>query len=126
MNNTYHSSLKASPSKVFLGYDQRNHADIDLVEYLNKLAKVELSCENERETSRRLAIEATNKIQKYNKVYYDQKHKTPTQYKSGDYMMIRDTAVKPGESKKLKPDYKRPYLVSKVLNKNRYSRHPRF
>lgn len=34
--------------------------------------------------------------------------------------MIRDTAVKPGENKKFKPDYKGPYLVAKTLNKNRY------
>jgi len=34
--------------------------------------------------------------------------------------MIKNSTLKPGEDKKLKPTYKGPYLVSKVLNKNRY------
>ena len=34
--------------------------------------------------------------------------------------MIRDTATKPGEDKKLKPCYKGPYMVTKTLNNNRY------
>lgn len=120
INNTFHSSLKASPSKILLGYEQRSHADVDLVEYLNKVAKTELSCEAERENSQKLAVEVSNKIHDYNKNYFDQRHKKPTQYKEGDYVVIRDTSVKPGESSKLKLSYKGPYMVAKVLNKNRY------
>lgn len=120
INNTYHSSLKASPSKMFFGYDQRGHADAKLVEYLNKIAGVELSCENEREIIQKLALEATNKIQSYNKSYYDSKHIKPTQYKEGDFVLIRNNVCKPGENRKFKPDYKGPYIVAKVLKNNRY------
>lgn len=35
-------------------------------------------------------------------------------------MLIRDSIVKPGESKKLKSQFKEPYITTKVLNKNRY------
>lgn len=34
--------------------------------------------------------------------------------------MIRDSVIKPDEDKKLKPPYKGPYQISKILNKNRY------
>ncbi|EFN61566.1 hypothetical protein EAG_00468, partial [Camponotus floridanus] len=68
---------------------------------------------------RELALDTVNKIKNYNKIYYDKKHLKPSIYKKGDYVLIKDVA-KPGESKKFKPKYKGPYLVAKVLNKNRY------
>lgn len=67
-----------------------------------------------------LALEASNKIKDYNKEYYDRRHKKPSQYKQGDFVLIRDTIVKPNENKKLKPNYKGPYIIAKTLNKNRY------
>lgn len=43
-----------------------------------------------------------------------------SQYKEGDFVLIRDT-IKPNEVRKLKLKYKSPYKVTyKVLNKNRY------
>lgn len=42
INNTYHSSLKSSPSKLLLGYDQRNHEDAILVDLLKKIARTKL------------------------------------------------------------------------------------
>jgi len=40
--------------------------------------------------------------------------------KVGDFVGIRATAIKPGESRKFKPDYKDPYIIDKVLSSNRY------
>lgn len=120
INNTFHSSLKASPSKLLLGYDQRNHIDVDLVRNLNLLAKVDLNFEEVRNVSRQLALDATEKIKNYNKIYYDKIHKKPSQYLPGDFVLIRDSSIKSGEDKKLKPLYKGPYLIAKVLNNNRY------
>lgn len=129
INNTYHSSLKATPSKLLLGYDQRNHRlqiilqmiiDADLVRKLNLLAKVDLNFEEVRNVNRQLALDATEKIKSYNKIYYDKIHKKPSQYHSGDFVLIRDSSIKSGKDKKLKPLYKGPYLIAKVLNNNRY------
>ncbi|KYN12117.1 hypothetical protein ALC57_15719, partial [Trachymyrmex cornetzi] len=66
------------------------------------------------------ACQATDKLRSYNKSYYDKHHKTPSVYKPGDYVLVRDTSSKPGEEKKFKAPYKGPYLVTKALNKNRY------
>lgn len=120
INNTFHSSLKASPSKLLLGYEQRNHADSSLVNCLKKISKTDLNFDNVRQTSRSIALEAVDKIKNYNKIYYDKRHSKPTRYKIGDYVLIRDTLLKSGENRKFKPKYKGPYLIAKVLNKNRY------
>ncbi|KYM99954.1 hypothetical protein ALC62_09289 [Cyphomyrmex costatus] len=62
------SFMLTSPSKLLLGYEMKNHSDSKLVEFLTELAKTETSKNeelpwvNERDTSRKLAIEATDKI----------------------------------------------------------------
>lgn len=81
---------------------------------LRSIAKNEIDCEKERQNNRHLAKEATDKIQAYNKVYYDHKHHKSTTYKPGDYIMVRDMVVKSGENKKLKQAYKVLYMIMKV------------
>lgn len=46
--------------------------------------------------------------------------KKPTLYNQGDLVLIRDLQTKTGVNKKLKPNYKGPYKIAKVLRKNRY------
>jgi len=120
INNTFHSSLKSTPAKLLFGTDKKEHCDSTLVNFLNDLAKVELNFEQNRNVVRDIALKATRQIKEYNKEYYDERHRKPSQYKQGDYVLIRDSVIKYHEDKKLKPLYKGPYLVAKVLNKNRY------
>jgi len=89
---------------------------------MENIAESELSFEQDRDVARQLALETTNKIKEYNKLYYDGKHKKPSQYNPGDYVLIKDSVLKFGESKKLKSRYKEthPYMITKILNKNRY------
>lgn len=98
----------------------RNHNDAALAEYVNALIAIDSDIVKEKETNRDIAVEATKKLASYNKIYYDNKHKRPTKYQPGDYVLIRDTQAKPKENRKLKPNYKGPYMVTKALNKNRY------
>lgn len=86
---------------------------------MKKIAETDLNPDKERESCRQLALDTIHKIKNYNKIYYDKRHLKPSIYKKEDYVLIKDV-VKPGENKKLKPKYKDPYLVAKVLNKNRY------
>lgn len=78
INNTYHSSLKSTPSKLLLGYDLRGHSDADFVHALNQIAKIDLDFDKERDTCRQVASEISDKIREYNKVYYDKRHRKPT------------------------------------------------
>lgn len=119
LNNTFHKSLKSSPAKILFGYDQASHADIKLVKFLNKVAKNDFNIQENCEQTRDIALETTRKLKEYNKVYYDKRHKKPSLYKEGDFVLIRNV-IKPGDEKKLQPKYKGPYKVAKVLNKNRY------
>ncbi|XP_011859168.1 PREDICTED: uncharacterized protein LOC105556685 [Vollenhovia emeryi] len=84
LNNTHHSSIKATPVKLMLGFDQRNHSDFALAQL----------------TSAR--------------------HKKPSVYRDGEYVLIKNDRNKPGESAKIKPGYKGPYQIAKVLGHNRY------
>lgn len=120
INNSYHSSLKASPSKVLLGVEQRNNTDVKIVDCLHKIAYNEFDIQADRQSCRELASEATKSLKNYNKMYYDKKHAKPTVYKVGDYVLIKDTAVKSSEGRKLKSEYKGPYQIAKVLDMNRY------
>lgn len=115
ISNTFHTALKATPSKLLLGYNQRNHSDYKLIDFLNNLA-ISLNYDVIRNESRNLALDTVQKIKNYNKIYFDKRHRKPTLYNSGDYVMIRDSVLKPDENKKLEPNYKGPYLVAKVLN----------
>lgn len=83
INNSVHSSLRASSSKLLFGCDLRGHTDSEIVRTLRSIAKIEINFEKERQDS--LAKEATGQIQAYNKVNYDKKHRKPTTYnKPGD------------------------------------------
>jgi len=59
-------------------------------------------------------------IRQYNKAYRDAHSRKPTVYKEGDYVLIRDTRAKLGESTKIKAKYRGPYEVHKSLGNNRY------
>lgn len=121
LNNTQHTSLKASPSKILLSVEQCNNADVKIIDLIKNICtETESDFQKARNSSRSLAIEATNKIKDYNKIYYDEKHKKPTTYKEGDLVLIKDSSIKPGEDKKLKSNYRGPYYIAKVLDKNRY------
>lgn len=120
INNTVHLALKSSPSKILLGYDQRNHTDRELKELVTEIAKIDSDLLKERETKRKESELVTQHLRQYNKLKYDQRHRKPTAYKTGEYVLIRDLQSKAGVSKKLKPNYKGPYVIDKVLNNNRY------
>lgn len=120
INNTHHSGIKATPAKLMLGYEQRNHEDFPLAQFTQAFLDIDTNLEAERDRVRDNAVEATDLIRHYNKQYRDNKHEKPTKYKEGTFVMIRNTRIKPGENAKLKPNYKGPYLVAKSLGNNRY------
>ncbi|CAL1683817.1 unnamed protein product [Lasius platythorax] len=119
INNTVNSSIKASPSKLLLGYDQHNHSDKYLKNYIDCWLGIENNIGEQRDSIRNIAQQANNKLREYNRSYYDKRHKKPTEYKTGDLVLVRDLQAKTGVSQKLKPNYKEPYQGAKVLNKNR-------
>lgn len=51
---------------------------------------------------------------------FDKQHKTPKQYHERDQVVVENLPTSTGESRKLEPKYRGPYIVSKVLDKDRY------
>ncbi|KAL6262011.1 hypothetical protein P5V15_007100 [Pogonomyrmex californicus] len=81
INNTYNSAIKASPSNVLFGFDQRNHEDHSLKILIEDIAKTLVDPVDKREMSRNVAIEASEKLRKYNRLYYDKHHRKSLKYK---------------------------------------------
>jgi len=120
INNTYHAVTKSSPSKLLLGYEMRNHDDHDFASLTKQLSEIEHNLEKERSEAREIADSASDMIRQYNKTYRDAHSRKPTMYKEDDYVLIRDTHAKPGESSKIKAKYKGPYEIHKSLGNNIY------
>ncbi|XP_018361720.1 PREDICTED: uncharacterized protein LOC108760330 [Trachymyrmex cornetzi] len=123
INNTYHTSIKSTPSKLLLGYDMKNHSDSRLTQFLTNLLKDSMKIQDHKDScneEREIALQASDHIKAYNKFYYDVRHKTPTKYNVGDYIMIKNTVAKTGQDKKLHLPYKGPYRIEKVLDNDRY------
>jgi len=53
-------------------------------------------------------------------VYKDTRCKKPSIYAESDYVLIQDKRMKANVNSKLKPKYKGPYQIAKVLGDNRY------
>ncbi|XP_024887720.1 uncharacterized protein LOC112464769 [Temnothorax curvispinosus] len=120
INNTFHRSINTTPSKLLLGYDQRRKSDNELRELIDRLTQVDVNIERERAELRDSAQIANRAVHEYNKVQYDRKHKKPTRYKEGDFVLVRVLQHKPGINQKLLPKYKGPYQIRAILNKNRF------
>jgi len=124
INNTYHAITKSTPSKLMFGFDLRNHDDYDFSCLTKHLSEIDCDLNNERAKVRELAESATDVVRRYNKEYRDAHRQKPSMYREGDYVLIRDTRSRPGENAKIKPKYKGPYIVNKVLGNNlRHLRH---
>lgn len=63
VNNTVNSSIKTTPSKLLLGFDQRNHTDSEISELVNEWT--EINKDRDRHDLQEMAGEATAKIQHY-------------------------------------------------------------
>lgn len=117
LNNSVSKATGETPCRLLLGIDQRGKHSDEIKEYLQANVnenKVDLKQIREKSAEKIVAF------QKYNKSYFDKKHKCPIQYKEGDYVMLRNFDVTVGASKKLIPRYKGPYIIVKPLRNDRY------
>lgn len=63
---------------------------------------------------REQAAQQTCKSQQ-SKLAYDKKHKAPRQYNKGDLVMIRNFDSTPGVSRKMIPQFRDPYEITKTF-----------
>ncbi|KYM96040.1 hypothetical protein ALC62_13310, partial [Cyphomyrmex costatus] len=89
INNSIHSALRTTLSKMLFGCEQRGRANDILKSLMNDLEESQGDFDKQRESVRDMAISANVKLREYNRMYYNERHKKPTQYKQGDYVLVR-------------------------------------
>ncbi|CAK9817732.1 Transposon Ty3-I Gag-Pol polyprotein [Anthophora plagiata] len=114
INNTFNRSIGNTPCKLLFGVNQTGQVNDDLRVILEENDIRDLNAIRENAVAK---IQTSNE---YNKQYYNKRHKYPTRYSIGDYVVIKNVDVTPGINKKLLPKFRGPYQISKVLDKNRY------
>ncbi|XP_036141245.1 uncharacterized protein LOC118645052 [Monomorium pharaonis] len=114
LNNSVCRSTGETPSRLLFGIDQLGE--------INDNLRLELELEEERDLSalRNSAAEKLQKASEQMEKNYNSKRKPATKYQVGDYIMISNRDTTPGVNKKLIPKFKGPYVVTKVLDNDRY------
>lgn len=116
LNNTWNRSIQEIPSKLLFGVIQKRKLDEGLIGFLEELNNREDRNLNEL---REKASQNIVKLQRYNKQKWDEKCSKEPSYKEGDLVVVKNNKVL-GERNKLKRKYKGPYIIRKVLDKDRY------
>lgn len=116
INNTINKSIGTTPSKALYGVNQRLSNDDLVRNYLEEAQG------NIRNLDRiRLDVHEENcRAQDQYKAQYDKKRKSPRKYKVGDFVMIVNIVTSAGVNHKLLPKYKGPYIITKILQNDRY------
>lgn len=116
INATISTVTGKTPYEVFLGYRPRGIADACLSAEVCDQTPVDVS------SLRADVSETIVKKQLLQKQAYDKRHASPIVYHVGQQVLVRaaKSSVNTGISKKLEPRYKGPYVVTKVLDNDRY------
>lgn len=117
INNSINLSTNETPCNLLFGINQRGKTDDNIVEYLNETVN------NCTRNLAEMRTKASEHIQKAQNVYIENanaKRRKPTEYKEGDYVMVRNFDTTKGVSPKLVPRFKGPYVIIKALRNQRY------
>ncbi|XP_001810078.1 retrovirus-related Pol polyprotein from transposon 297 [Tribolium castaneum] len=115
LNAHKNKTTQMSPHDLLFSYHPRNAVQNQLI-----LALGEPDDEINLEEAREEAVRKIHRQQAKDKQRFDEKHKRPTEYVEDDLVLITRNPVPTGEPTKLQPKRKGPYLVSKVLGRDRY------
>lgn len=116
LNSSINATTGKSAYQLLLGYQPRGPSDSFLS---NEVASESPSVgiDDIREEAGKRIIEQQAK----QKQLYDLKRCTPQKYKVGQHVLVRKlTSTNDGKSKKLLPKFSGPYVISRVLEHDRY------
>lgn len=117
INSAVQSVTAKSPHDLLFGYKPKGIHDAFLAHEVEQNENVD----NDMSTAREEAARRITAAQSKQKAYYDAKRKKPIVYDVGMQVLLRRSAnANDGKSKKLLPKYSGPYVVTKVLDHDRY------
>jgi len=120
LNNTKQRSIAQMPSKMLFGIEQKGKVIDELRQRLEELDNV--SDVRDLDKIRKDGSEAQRKLQKDNEQRYNEKKTKSSEYKVGDYIMVKNVDSSVGVARKLIPKHKGPYVIDKVFRNDRYLR----
>jgi transposase InsO family protein len=115
-NNSINRSTGVTPSHLLYGTNQIGGTNDNLRLFLEQ----QQNKKRDFEEIRQHAVDKVHEVNTYNENYYNKHHKPPTQYKVGDYVMLKNVDTTAGVNKKLIPKFRGPYVVKTVLDNDRY------
>lgn len=116
INTTVNSTTGKSPYEILMGYRPRGMNDAFLAHEI---------CEEESPLElvevRAKVAERIKEKQAVQKLHYDARHAKPKKFEVGQQVLVYKTkCYNDGKSKKLEPKYQGPFVITKVLDNDRY------
>jgi hypothetical protein len=118
LNNTVNRSINDVPTKLLYGVIQKRKIETGLIKYMEDLNR-DIDSNFNLSDIRDNATDSIKRNQEYNKTYHDSHTTKATKYNVDDLVFLRATKT-PEENTKLSNKYKGPYVVHKVLDRDRY------
>lgn len=116
LNNTVNKSTGKTPSQLMFGSEPRTGTDAILIdEVATTFELIENIIEERQKAAERIKV-----AQSQQKQYFDKKRKKPRVYKEGDLVLIEKQETAADGSRKLLAPFSGPFVVKKVLPKDRY------
>ncbi|KAL0280486.1 UNVERIFIED_CONTAM: hypothetical protein PYX00_001760 [Menopon gallinae] len=116
LNDLPNATTRKTPHELLFAYNPRSSLKNQLILALHEPCWDGKDMESERQ----IALSNIVQKQQQDKTRYDSRHKKPTRYKEGDCVLVKKEYPATGESRKLLPKYKGPYMIRRCLPHDRY------
>lgn len=118
LNSTKNSTTGKSPYELFFGYVPRGVANAMIANEV----ELEPSYDSNLKKTRKEVKEVIEVKQKEQKSRFDKKRSKGRKYVEGEQVLVRTTlGTNQGQSRKLLPKYSGPYVITKVLDNDRFA-----